>query len=115
VTYRVRKLRERRAIPLRVGDLWVLIGPGSEERITALELRPTAQKPMAQLVTLDVYHVITEATLRSAYMRKLEYRLRFLPELALKWERGKAEFFGEPAPTAKVLQFKRPTQGENDD
>jgi hypothetical protein len=69
---RVRKLRERRAVPLRVGDVWVLIGPGTRERITALEPRPTAQKPQAQLVTLDGSHVITEATLRSSY--KLKFR-----------------------------------------
>lgn len=112
MTAGTRKLRERRAVPLRVGDAWVLIGPGTEEQITALEPRPTTQKPRAQLVTLDGCHIITEATLRYAYMRKLEYRRRFLPALALKWERGKAEFFGEPVPTAKVLQFKRPTPGE---
>lgn len=102
----VRKIRRRRAVPLRVGDVWVLLGPGTEERITALKPRPTAQKPHAQEVTLDGCHVLAEATLRFAYMRKQELQSRFLPELGLKLERAKAEFFGEPAPTAKILRFK---------
>lgn len=107
----VRKLRKRRAVPLRVGDVWVLIGPATEERITALSPRPTAQKPKAQEVTLDGCHVITEATLRFAYMRKQEY-LRWTGQVAVKFEAAKAEFFGEPIPTAKVLRFPRPTPGE---
>lgn len=100
----VRKLRVRRAVPLRVGDVWVLIGPATAERITALAPRPTAQKPKAQEVTLDGCHVITEATLRGSYKRLPEYRA-FRRELSVKWQHSVAEVFGEKPPTAKVLKF----------
>lgn len=108
---RVRKLRERRRTPLRVGDVWIYLGPATEVRIIALAPRPTSQKPWSQAVTLNDGRTITEATLRSAHMRKQEY-LAWLPSVANKWERAKAEFFGEALPTAKVLKF-RPSQRES--
>lgn len=102
---KVRKLRERRGVPLKVGDTWIYLGPATEVRIVELAPRPTASKPQAQAVTLDDGRTIAESTLRFAYMRKQEY-LDSMPALALKLERTKAEFFGQPAPTAKVLQFR---------
>lgn len=108
-TQRVRKLRERRAVPLRVGDVWIYLGPATEVRIAALAPRPTSQKPRSQAVTLDDGRTIAEATLRFAYMRKQEY-LRWIPSVQNKWDRAKAEFFGVAMPTAKVLKF-RPSKG----
>ena len=104
---KVRKLRERRRVPLRLGDVWIYLGPATEHRITALASRPTFQKPWSQAVTLDGNHTICEATLRSSYQRKQEY-IAYLPILRAKWERAKSEFFGEPMPEGKVLQLRRP-------
>lgn len=104
---RVRKLRERRRVPLRVGDVWIYVGPATEVRIAALSPRPTSQKPRSQAVTLDDGRTIAEATLRFAYMRKQEY-LAWVPSVANKWQRAKAEFFGETLPTATVLPFRKP-------
>lgn len=106
MSQRVRKLRERRRVPLRVGDVWIYVGPRTQVRIVALAPRPTSQKPWSQAVTLDDGRTIAEATLRSAYMRRQEY-LAWLPSVANKWERAKAEFFGEAPPTAKVLKFTK--------
>lgn len=102
----VKKLRERRRVPLRVGDRWIHIGPATVVRIVALAPRPTSQKPWSQAVTLNDGRTIAEATLRHAYMREQEYK-KFCGELSVKWERATAEFFGTPPSTAKVIPFQR--------
>lgn len=93
-------------MPLRVGDVWIYIGPATAVRIVALAPRPTAQKPWSKAVTLDDGRTIAEATLRYAYMRKQEY-LRWTRSVAAQWECAKAEFFGQELPTAKVLEFRK--------
>lgn len=105
---KVRKLRERRRVPLRIGDIWIYIGPATQHRIVALAPRPTFQKPWSQAVTLDDGRTITEATLRGAYKRKQEYQV-FAREMDEKFARARAEFFDEKVPTAKIYSFPRRT------
>lgn len=83
----------RARVPLRVGDVWVYIGPATEFRIAALEPRPTAQKPWSQAVTLSDGRVITEATLRYAFQRKPEY-LASLPAIRAKWNASRNAWLG---------------------
>lgn len=79
-----RRAVRRRAVPLRVGDVWVQVGPETEVVITGLRPRPTVQKPRAQRVTLDDGRTIAEATLRYAYMRRPEYD-EWVREIDAKW------------------------------
>ena len=90
-------------MPLRVGDVWVYIGPATEFIIVGLAPRPTFQKPHAQAVTLNDGRTIAEATLRAAYQRKEEY-LAYLPVLRSKWEAAKRELFGQ---SAEIIQLRR--------
>lgn len=107
----VRKLRERRKVPLRVGDEWVYLGPATVVRIIRLSPRPTKQKPDSQAVTLDDGRTIAEATLRHAFQRKQEY-LAYSPILARKLERALAELFGEPVPTATIITLCKRQRSE---
>lgn len=97
----MRAQRRNAKVPLRVGDVWVYIGPATEVTITGLEPRPTFQKPHSKAVTLGDGRTIAESTLRYAYQRKEEY-LAYLPVVRSKCESAKRD--GE---TAKVLQFTR--------
>jgi len=99
------KPERRRATPLRVGDVWVLIGPATEVTITELWPRPTAQKPHAMGVRLSNGNIIAEATLRYSYKRKQEY-LAWSEETTQRFQREWERHFGTPR-TAKVIPFKR--------
>lgn len=79
-----RRAVRRRAVPLRVGDVWVQLGPATEVTIARLTPRPTVQRPRAHRVTLDDGRTIAESTLRGAYMRRQEYDA-WCEELAAKW------------------------------
>lgn len=92
----------RRKVPLRIGDVWVLIGPKTEVTIVGLQPRPTPQKPDSQAVTLDDHRTIAEATLRCAYQRKPEHEASMI-ELGRKLrqmfpERAEALGFGQVIP-----------------
>lgn len=100
----IRRPRRNARVPLRVGDVWVRIGPATEFTITAMAPRPTFQKPYSQAVTLSDGRTITEATLRAGNQRKQEY-MAYMPVLRAKWEAAKREFFGQ---SAEVIQFRRP-------
>lgn len=95
--------RKRRKVPLRVGDVWILIGPKREVRIISLRPRPTEQKPDSQAVTLDDGRTIAEATLRTAYMRRWEYENIFLPALSRKLR----ALFPERCQSAVVIPFPK--------
>ena len=101
VTSLPRPRRGARA-PLRVGDVWVYVGPGTELTITGLAPRPTAQKPWSQAVTLSSGKTIAEATLRTAYMRQQEYLGVFMPQLREKLRAGFNEMYDR---RAEVIPF----------
>lgn len=90
-------------VPLRIGDVWVLIGPGTHVTITELQPRPTSNKPHAQAVTLDDGRTIAEATLRGSYKRLPEYRA-FCIDLGHRLREAFADYF-EPRKTGQVIQF----------
>lgn len=93
----------RRKVPLRIGDVWILIGPKREVRIIALRPRPTEQKPDSQAVTLDDGRTLAESSLRGSYMRKEEYENVFLPQLRRKLR----ELFPERCKSAEVIPFPK--------
>lgn len=90
-------------VPLRVGDVWVLIGPRTEVVIRDLTPRPTAQKPDAHAVTLDDGRTLAESTLRYAYQRKAEHD-ESMRELALLLRAEFPEWFPDHRP-ARVIHF----------
>ncbi len=103
---RLPRPRRNARVPLRIGDVWVLIGPTTYVSIVDLQPRPTFQKPHAHAVTLDDGRTIVEATLRGAYMRLQEYEDVFLPRLR---EKLRAAFNEDHDRRAEVIQFpKRP-------
>lgn len=103
-------IKRRRKVPLRIGDIWVYLGPATEHRIIALEPRPTTQKPDSQAVTLDDGRTLAEATLRGSYQRKQEY-IAYMPVLARKWQRATDEFFGRRPRKARVIKFPKAARG----
>lgn len=92
---------KRQAVPLRVGDVWVYIGPATEVRIVALAPRPTLQRPKAHAVTLSDGTTIAESTLRFAYMRRQEYRAE-APIIEAKARAACNEYFGIKAPVIPI-------------
>jgi hypothetical protein len=78
--------RRNAKVPLRIGDVWIYIGPATAVTIVRLAPRPTFQKPDSQAVTLDDGRTIAEATLRCAYQRLPEYELSLI-ELGRKLRR----------------------------
>lgn len=106
-------MRKNARVPLRVGDVWVLIGPKTEVTIKALAPRPTPQKPHAQAVTLEDGRTLAEATLRGNYMERARYA-RWLVGHAERCRLAFAEIWHLPAypatilvrlPTAQVIPF----------
>lgn len=95
--------RKRARVPLRVGDVWVLLGPQTCVEITALQPRSTFQKPHAQAVTLHDGRTIAESTLRGSYMRRHEYETVFLPQLRAKLRAA----FPERCKSAEVIRLSR--------